>query len=154
MQSEAVMDHVVDAQGAPHTGLPFVLPVSFDTIDNNNNTQLKLYSTSWLQSLEALFYILGIGNLVFKYHFVCWDGSWVHRLKATWSGKLSDSYTASVYVYYKIERRNCRCYGTSNQAVIQRFSRTLLGVDLNFQRPGFVFQDRTIDCLLNVASGW
>ena len=24
-------------QGAPRTGLPFVLPVSFDKIDNNNN---------------------------------------------------------------------------------------------------------------------
>ena len=32
----------------------------------------------------------------------------------------------------------------SNQAVIQRFSRASPGVDLNFQRPGFVLQDRTI----------
>ena len=41
--------------------------------------------------------------------------------------------------------------GTSNQAVIQGFSRTLLGLDLNFHRPGFVLQDRTIICWLNVA---
>ena len=41
--------------------------------------------------------------------------------------------------------------GTSNQAVIQRFSRTSPGVDLNFQRPGFVLQDRSIVCWLNVA---
>ena len=41
--------------------------------------------------------------------------------------------------------------GASNQAVIQRFSRTSLGVDLNFQRPGFVLQDRTIICWLNIA---
>ena len=39
----------------------------------------------------------------------------------------------------------------SNQAVIQQFSRTSLGVDLNFQRPGFVLQDRAIICWLNVV---
>ena len=39
----------------------------------------------------------------------------------------------------------------SNQAVIQQFSRTSPGVDLNFQRPGFVLQDRTIVCWLNMA---
>ena len=39
--------------------------------------------------------------------------------------------------------------GASNQAVVQRFSRTL---PLNFQSPGFVlWQDRTIVCWLNVA---
>ena len=27
----------VTSRGAPRTGLPFVLPVSFDKIDNNNN---------------------------------------------------------------------------------------------------------------------
>ena len=27
----------VTSWGAPRTGLPFVLPVSFDKIDNNNN---------------------------------------------------------------------------------------------------------------------
>ena len=41
--------------------------------------------------------------------------------------------------------------GASNQAVIQWFSRTLPGVDLNFQRPRFVLQDRAIVCWLNVA---
>ena len=46
-------------------------------------------------------------NLVFNCHFV-WDGNQVHGLKATWSGKLSDSHTTAVYVYYKTERRNCR----------------------------------------------
>ena len=30
---------------------------------------------------------------------------------------------------------------TSNQAVIQQFSRTLPGIQLNFQTPGFVLQD-------------
>ena len=40
--------------------------------------------------------------------------------------------------------------GTSNQAVIRRFSRTLPGVDSNFQRPEFVLQDRSIICWLNV----
>ena len=34
--------------------------------------------------------------------------------------------------------------GTSNQAMIQQSSRTLPGVHLNFQMPGFVLQDRTI----------
>ena len=44
--------------------------------------------------------------------------------------------------------------GTSNQAVIQQLSRTLPGIDLNFPMPGFVLQDRTIVCWLNVAGGW
>ena len=43
--------------------------------------------------------------------------------------------------------------GTSNQAVIQWFSRTLPGIHLNFQRSGFVLQDRIIVCWLNVAGG-
>ena len=34
------------------------------------HTQIELYSTTWLQ-FEALFHILGTGNLVFKCHFVC-----------------------------------------------------------------------------------
>ena len=29
----------VTSRGAPRTGLPFVLPVSFDKIDNNNNNK-------------------------------------------------------------------------------------------------------------------
>ena len=40
--------------------------------------------------------------------------------------------------------------GTSNQAMIQRFS-TQVSVHLNFQRPGFVLQARTIVCWLNMA---
>ena len=56
------------------------------------HTQLELYSTSRLQSFQALFHILGIGTLVFKCHFMCQKaGSQVGRLKTTWSGKLSDS---------------------------------------------------------------
>ena len=55
-------------------------------LDSVMDTQLELHNTSWLQSLEALFYILGTGNLVFKCHFVCRDGSRVRGLKATWSG--------------------------------------------------------------------
>ena len=30
----------VTSRGAPRTGLPFVLPVSFDKIDNNNNKKI------------------------------------------------------------------------------------------------------------------
>ena len=51
----------------------------------------------------------------------------------------------------KLKRGIVGVDGASNQAVIQRFSRTSPGVDLNFQRPGLVFQDRTIVCWLNVA---
>ena len=78
-------------------------------MDHVVNTQLKLCNTSWLHSLEIFVYILGTGNLVFKCHFVCKDGSQVCGLKATWSGKLSDSHTTAIYVYYKTKRRNCRC---------------------------------------------
>ena len=31
----------VTSRGAPRTGLPFVLPVSFDKIDNNNNNNVR-----------------------------------------------------------------------------------------------------------------
>ena len=36
----------VTSRGAPRTGLPFVLPVSFDKIDNNNNNKGKVYVTN------------------------------------------------------------------------------------------------------------
>ena len=56
----------------------------------------------------------------------------------------------------KLEERIVGVDGTSNQAVIQQFSRKLPGVHLNFQMPGFVhvLQDRTNICWLNVAGGW
>ena len=44
----------------------------------------------------------------------------------------------------KVEEGIVDVVGTSNQAVIQRFSRTLPGIHLNFQRPGFVLQDRLL----------
>ena len=40
---------------------------------------------------------------------------------------------------------------TSNQAIIQQFSGTLPGIDINFQRLGIVLQEKTIVCWLNVA---
>ena len=46
----------------------------------------------------------------------------------------------------KLEEEIVGVDGTSNQAMIQWFSITLPGVHLNFQRPGFVLQDRTIIC--------
>ena len=53
--------------------------------------------------------------------------------------KISGSYTSAVYVYYKTGRI-VGVNGTSNQAVIQQFSRISPGVDLNFQRPGLYFK--------------
>ena len=41
--------------------------------------------------------------------------------------------------------------GASNHAMIQWFSRTLPGIDLKFQRSGFVLQDRSIVCWLTEA---
>ena len=63
-----------------------------------------------------------------------------------WSGKLSDSYSYKQpsTSTTKLEEGIAGVDGTSNQAVIQQFSKTLPGVHLNFQRPGFVLQDRTI----------
>ena len=43
-------------------------------MDRVVDTQLELYNTSWLHSLETF---VGTGNLVFKCHFVCRDGSQV-----------------------------------------------------------------------------
>ena len=76
------------------------------------DTQLELYNTSWLQSL-----VLYIWYRQPNCHSICMDGSQVHvRVRglkatssATWSEKLSDNHTTVVYVYYKTERRNCRC---------------------------------------------
>ena len=72
----------------------------------------------------------------------------VRRLKTTWSGKLSDSFTTAIYIYTKkLEKGIVGVDGTLNQAVnqsqIQPFSRTSPGEDL---RPGLVLQDRTIVC--------
>ena len=46
-------------------------------MDRVVDTQLELYNTSWLHSLETF---IGTGNLVFKCHFVCRDGSQVRSL--------------------------------------------------------------------------
>ena len=43
-------------------------------MDRVVDTQLELYNASWLHSLETF---VGTGNLVFKCHFVCRDGSQV-----------------------------------------------------------------------------
>ena len=48
-------------------------------MDHVVHTQLKLYSTSWLQSFEALFHILGIG----KVSFCVLEGSQVGGLTIT-----------------------------------------------------------------------
>ena len=53
---------------------------------------LELYSTSWLQSFEALFHIATwYRQLCFQVSLRVSEGSQVGGLKATWSGKLSDS---------------------------------------------------------------
>ena len=46
-------------------------------MDRVVDTQLELYNTSWLHSLETF---VGTGNLVFKCRFVCRDGSQVRSL--------------------------------------------------------------------------
>ena len=64
------------------------------------------------------------------------------------AGKLSDSHTTATYV---LKEGIVGVDEASNQAVIQWFSRTSPGVDLNFQRSRFVLQDRSIVCWLNEA---
>ena len=60
---------------------------------------------------QLLYYMVQAIKFASVDHSTCRDGSQVHRLKATWSGKLliSDSHTTAIYVYYKTERRNRRC---------------------------------------------
>ena len=123
-----------------------------EVMDRVVETQLKIYNTICYSS----FVFLVTGNLVYKCEFMCCqDGSrvpvQVRGLKTTWSGKLSDSYTTAIYIYYKAGRRNCRCWWDikpGHESVIQPFFRTSPGEDL---RPGLVPQDRTILCWLNVA---
>ena len=75
------------------------------------DTQLELYNTTEFRSFR--FHILGTGNLILKYHFMCQDGSWVCGLKAMWSGKLSDSYTTVIYMSItKLEKRIVDVDGT------------------------------------------
>ena len=95
-------------------------------MDGVVDTQLELYNTSWLQRLV---YILCTSSLIFKYHSVCRDGSPVHGIKATWSaGKLSDSHMTAVYMSTtELEEGIVGVDRTSNQAVIQQFSRTSPG---------------------------
>ena len=83
---------------------------------------------------------------------MCRDGNQVRRLKATWSGKLSDSHQQPSMSTTKLKRGIVGVDGASNQVVIQRFStkHRHAGVDLNLQRPGFVLQDRTIVCWLKL----
>ena len=50
----------------------------------------------------------------------------------------------------KLKEETVGVDGTSNRVMIYRFS-TQVSVHLNFQRPGFVLQARTIVCWLNVA---
>ena len=61
-------------------------------VDHVVHTQLELYSTSWLQSLEALFHIATwYRKLGFQVLLRVSKGSQVGGLKATWLGELSDS---------------------------------------------------------------
>ena len=83
---------------------------------------------------------------------MCRDGSQVCGLKATRSGKLSDSHQQPSMSTTKLKRGIVGIDGVSNQAVIQQFSRTLPGVDLNFQRPGFVLPRQ--DHRLLAKCGW
>ena len=89
-----------------------------EVMDRVVETQLKIYDTICYRS----FVFLVIGNLVYKCEFVCRDGSrvlvQVRGLKTMRSGKLSDSYTTAVYIYYKLEEGIVGVDdGTSNQAV-------------------------------------
>ena len=74
-------------------------------IDHVVDIPLELYNTSWLQSLEA-FCVLYTWYFKVSLHVSGWQ-SGLRVLQAMWSGKLSDSYTTAVYVYYKTGRRNC-----------------------------------------------
>ena len=74
-------------------------------MDRVVDTQLWLYNTS-LETFRNFcsLYLVQANYVVFKCHFMCRDGSQVRGLKATWSGKLSDSHTTAIYVYYRSER--------------------------------------------------
>ena len=56
-------------------------------------------------------------------------------LKAMWSGKLSDNYTAIVYIA-TLEQEILDVIVKLNQAMGCRYSRTSLGIALSLVRPG------------------
>ena len=59
-------------------------------MDHVVHTQLKLYSTSWLQSFEALFHILGTSKVA----FCMLEGSQVGGLTI-----ITDKYSAGTYSF-------------------------------------------------------
>ena len=77
-------------------------------MDCVGDTQLKFCNTSWLLSLEACFINLIQATWFSSVAFCTRSVAVGVAGKATWSGKLSDSYMIAVYVYYKTGRRNCR----------------------------------------------
>ena len=90
-----------------------------EVMDRVVETQLKiLYNTICNRS----FVFLVTGNLVYQCEFVCRQG-WKSgfrsgsKVKTTWSGKLNDSCTTAIYIYYKLEEGIVGVDGTSNQAV-------------------------------------
>ena len=74
-------------------------------------TQLKIYNAICYRVWKLCF--LGNRQPSYKCQFASRDGSrvpaQVRGFKTMWSGKLSDSYTTAVCIYYKTGRRNCRC---------------------------------------------
>ena len=79
-----------------------------EIMDRVVETQLKIYNTICYRVWKLCF----LGNRQPSLQVSICDSrvpAQIRGLKTTWSGKLSDSYTTAVYIYYKTGRRNCRC---------------------------------------------
>ena len=75
-------------------------------------TQLKIYNTICYRVWKLCFLGNRQRSLQVSIRVSGWQSgsrTLVRGLKTTWSGKLSDSYTTAVYIYFKTGRRNCRC---------------------------------------------
>ena len=68
------------------------------------DTQLELYNTSWLQSLEALFLYAWLREPGLQVSLCVSGWQSGSRVKGN---MVSDSYTTTVCVYYNTGRRNC-----------------------------------------------
>ena len=79
--------------------------------NGGGNGSCSGYSTQVVQYKLATEFRSFVLYLVFKCHFACLDGSWIHGLNAMWSGKLSDNHTAGVYAYYKTGKKEILIIG-------------------------------------------
>ena len=100
-QAIECLQYLLEHDGLRDANLNFQNGSNASHDEKNHNEPCN--NTRWLQNYNETIFFL------FQATLLC-NRSWVHAtssLKTTWSGELSDNYTANIYVYCNNERRNC-----------------------------------------------